>query len=56
MCPLQRGNQLEEIEGLENQRSLQVLDLSSNRIVSLSGLQDLHLLCSLNLEKNLVQI
>lgn len=57
LCPsAQRGNQLEEIEGLGDQKSLQVLDLSSNRIVSMSGLQSLQLLCSLNLEKNLVQI
>lgn len=57
LCPpAQRGNQLEEIEGLGDQKSLQVLDLSSNRIVSMSGLQSVQLLCSLNLEKNLVQI
>ncbi|KAG7233845.1 hypothetical protein INR49_006522, partial [Caranx melampygus] len=49
-----RGNQLERIEGLENQRSLQVLDLSLNRITSLSGLQNLHLVGSINLEKNLI--
>lgn len=56
LCPsAQKGNQLEEIEGLDDQKSLQVLNLSSNRIVSMSGLQSLQLLCSLNLEKNLVQ-
>uniref|UniRef100_A0A3Q0SQQ7 Leucine rich repeats and guanylate kinase domain containing n=1 Tax=Amphilophus citrinellus TaxID=61819 RepID=A0A3Q0SQQ7_AMPCI len=48
-----RGNQLERIEGLEHLKSLQVLDLSQNRITSLSGLQNLHLLGSINLEKNL---
>lgn len=53
---IQRGNQLKTIEGLENLKSLQVLDLSLNRINSLSGLQNLHLLCSINLEKNLVLI
>uniref|UniRef100_A0A3Q0T092 Leucine rich repeats and guanylate kinase domain containing n=1 Tax=Amphilophus citrinellus TaxID=61819 RepID=A0A3Q0T092_AMPCI len=51
-----RGNQLERIEGLEHLKSLQVLDLSQNRITSLSGLQNLHLLGSINLEKNLVLI
>uniref|UniRef100_A0A3B4ZV31 Leucine rich repeats and guanylate kinase domain containing n=1 Tax=Stegastes partitus TaxID=144197 RepID=A0A3B4ZV31_9TELE len=50
-----RGNQLETIEGLENLKSLQVLDLSMNRVSSLSGLQNLHLLGSINLEKNLEQ-
>ncbi|KAE8281400.1 Leucine-rich repeat and guanylate kinase domain-containing protein [Larimichthys crocea] len=49
-----RGNQLERIEGLENLKSLQVLDLSLNSIKSLSGLQNLHLLGSINLEKNLI--
>lgn len=53
---VQRGNQMERIEGLENMKSLQVLDLSLNRITSLSGLQNLHLLGSINLEKNLVLI
>uniref|UniRef100_A0A3B4GY09 Leucine rich repeats and guanylate kinase domain containing n=1 Tax=Pundamilia nyererei TaxID=303518 RepID=A0A3B4GY09_9CICH len=42
-----------KIEGLEHLKSLQVLDLSQNRITSLSGLENLHLLGSLNLEKNL---
>uniref|UniRef100_A0A8C4I5K9 Leucine-rich repeats and guanylate kinase domain containing n=1 Tax=Dicentrarchus labrax TaxID=13489 RepID=A0A8C4I5K9_DICLA len=50
-----RGNQLERIEGLENLKSLQDLDLSLNSINSLSGLQNLHLLGSINLEKNLEQ-
>ena len=53
---VQRGNQLERIEGLENLKSLQVLDLSVNRLSSLSGLQNLHLLGSVNLEKNLVLV
>ena len=47
---------MERIEGLENVKSLQVLDLSLNCITSLSGLQNLHLLGSINLEKNLVLI
>ncbi|XP_041833005.1 LOW QUALITY PROTEIN: leucine-rich repeat and guanylate kinase domain-containing protein [Melanotaenia boesemani] len=47
-----RGNQLERIESLDNLKCLQVLDLSLNRITSLSGLQNLHLLSSINLEKN----
>ncbi|XP_070710191.1 leucine-rich repeat and guanylate kinase domain-containing protein [Pempheris klunzingeri] len=50
-----RGNQLERIERLENLKSLQVLDLSLNRITSLSGLQNFHLLGSINLEKNLIR-
>ncbi|XP_037315692.2 leucine-rich repeat and guanylate kinase domain-containing protein [Pungitius pungitius] len=49
-----RGNQLERIEGLDNLKSLQVVDLSLNRIIALSGLQSLHLLGSINLEKNLI--
>ncbi|XP_068577535.1 leucine-rich repeat and guanylate kinase domain-containing protein isoform X2 [Cebidichthys violaceus] len=49
-----RGNQLERIEGLDYVKSLQVLDLSLNRITTLSGLQNLHLLGSINLEKNLI--
>ncbi|XP_034382206.1 leucine-rich repeat and guanylate kinase domain-containing protein [Cyclopterus lumpus] len=49
-----RGNQLERIEGLDKLTSLQVLDLSLNRITTLSGLQNLHLLGSINLEKNLI--
>ncbi|XP_030295321.1 leucine-rich repeat and guanylate kinase domain-containing protein isoform X2 [Sparus aurata] len=49
-----RGNQLVKIEGLENLKSLQVVDLSLNSIKSLSGLQNLHLLGSINLEKNLI--
>uniref|UniRef100_A0A7N8YAB7 Leucine-rich repeats and guanylate kinase domain containing n=1 Tax=Mastacembelus armatus TaxID=205130 RepID=A0A7N8YAB7_9TELE len=48
-----KGNQLERIEGLENLKNLQVLDLSMNSITSLSGLQNLCLLGSINLEKNL---
>ncbi|XP_047246107.1 leucine-rich repeat and guanylate kinase domain-containing protein isoform X5 [Girardinichthys multiradiatus] len=47
-----RGNQLKDTEGLENLQSLQVLDLSMNRITCLSGLQNLRFLCSINLEKN----
>ena len=35
-------------------RSLEVLDLSHNGISSLSGLQRLRVLCSVNLESNLV--
>lgn len=53
MC-IQRGNQLVGIEGLDNLKNLRVLDLSLNRITSLSGLQNLHLLGSINLEKNMV--
>ncbi|KAM3588195.1 uncharacterized protein V6R79_023856 [Siganus canaliculatus] len=49
-----RGNQLDRIEGLENLKSLRVLDLSLNRINTLCGLQNLHILGSLNLEKNLI--
>ncbi|XP_068442299.1 leucine-rich repeat and guanylate kinase domain-containing protein isoform X2 [Clinocottus analis] len=49
-----RGNQLERIEGLNKMKSLQVLDLSINRITTLSGLQNLHLVGSINLEKNLI--
>ncbi|RVE56713.1 hypothetical protein OJAV_G00224130 [Oryzias javanicus] len=47
-----RENQLCKIEGLENVKSLQVLDLSLNRVTCLTGLQSLQLLCSINLEKN----
>lgn len=53
---VQRGNQLERIEGLDKLKSLQVLNLSLNRIIALSGLQSLHLLGSINVEKNLVLI
>ncbi|XP_075967421.1 leucine-rich repeat and guanylate kinase domain-containing protein [Anarhichas minor] len=49
-----RGNQLESVEGLDNLKSLQVLDLSLNRITTLSGLHDLHALGSVNLERNLI--
>ncbi|XP_045568071.1 leucine-rich repeat and guanylate kinase domain-containing protein-like, partial [Salmo salar] len=49
-----RGNQIEKIENVETLRTLQVLDLSLNRITSLSGLQNLHLLGSINLESNLI--
>ncbi|XP_038843611.1 leucine-rich repeat and guanylate kinase domain-containing protein-like [Salvelinus namaycush] len=49
-----RGNQIEKIENVETLRTLQVLDLSLNRITSLSGLQNLHLLGSINLERNLI--
>ncbi|XP_056281447.1 leucine-rich repeat and guanylate kinase domain-containing protein [Pseudoliparis swirei] len=49
-----RGNKLERIEGLDKLTSLQVLDLSLNRVATLSGLQHLHLLGSINLEKNLI--
>lgn len=52
---IQRGNQIEKIENVETLRTLQVLDLSLNRITSLSGLQNLHLLGSINLESNLVR-
>ncbi|XP_055009834.1 leucine-rich repeat and guanylate kinase domain-containing protein [Boleophthalmus pectinirostris] len=48
------GNKLTKIEGLENQLNLQILDLSHNQISSLSGLQKLHVLCLLNLEKNTI--
>ena len=39
---------------METLRSLRVLDLSFNKIQSLSGLQDVTLLASLNVERNLV--
>ncbi|XP_041717942.1 leucine-rich repeat and guanylate kinase domain-containing protein-like isoform X1 [Coregonus clupeaformis] len=51
---IQRGNQIEKIENVETLRTLQVLDLSLNRITSLSGLQNLHLLGSINLERDLI--
>ncbi|XP_077357372.1 leucine-rich repeat and guanylate kinase domain-containing protein isoform X2 [Festucalex cinctus] len=47
-----RGNQLKSAEGLEKLKRLQTLDLSMNRIGSLAGLNDLHLLGSINLERN----
>ncbi|KAM6896120.1 leucine-rich repeat and guanylate kinase domain-containing protein [Lycodopsis pacificus] len=49
-----RGNQLERVEGLDNLKSLQVLDLSLNRIAALSGLHNLQALGSINLERNLI--
>ncbi|XP_068611663.1 leucine-rich repeat and guanylate kinase domain-containing protein [Brachionichthys hirsutus] len=49
-----RGNQLKRIEGLENLKSLQVLDLSLNSIDCLAALQNLHFLGTINLEKNLI--
>ncbi|KAI5618023.1 leucine-rich repeat and guanylate kinase domain-containing protein isoform X2 [Silurus asotus] len=49
-----KGNLLRKIENLQTLQSLQILDLSSNRIQSMSGLQDLHLLGSLNLESNMI--
>uniref|UniRef100_A0AAR2LF35 Guanylate kinase-like domain-containing protein n=1 Tax=Pygocentrus nattereri TaxID=42514 RepID=A0AAR2LF35_PYGNA len=52
-------NSFSEIRGLEKCSSLThlsiVLDLSSNRIQSLSGLQNLHFLGSINLESNLIR-
>ncbi|XP_068163378.1 leucine-rich repeat and guanylate kinase domain-containing protein [Antennarius striatus] len=49
-----RGNRLKKIEGLENLKSLQVLDLSVNSIDCLSGFQNLDFLGTINLEKNLI--
>ncbi|XP_062338774.1 leucine-rich repeat and guanylate kinase domain-containing protein [Osmerus eperlanus] len=49
-----RGNQITKIENMETLRSLHVVDLSFNKIQSLSGLQDLILLGSVNLERNLI--
>ncbi|XP_058272588.1 leucine-rich repeat and guanylate kinase domain-containing protein isoform X4 [Hemibagrus wyckioides] len=51
---LPKGNLIKKIENLQTLRSLQILDLSSNRIQSLSGLQDLHLLGNINLESNMI--
>lgn len=50
-----RGNVIHKIENLQTLRNLQVLDLSCNRIQSLAGLQNLHLLGTVNLENNLVK-
>ncbi|XP_036431459.1 leucine-rich repeat and guanylate kinase domain-containing protein [Colossoma macropomum] len=50
-----RGNLIKKIENLHTLRTLQVLDLSSNRIQNLSGLQNLHFLGSINLESNLIR-
>ncbi|PWA15620.1 hypothetical protein CCH79_00016640, partial [Gambusia affinis] len=47
-----KGNQLSSVEGLENLRNIQVLDLSRNCITSLSGLQNLRYLYFIDLEKN----
>uniref|UniRef100_A0A3P8Z8D4 Guanylate kinase-like domain-containing protein n=1 Tax=Esox lucius TaxID=8010 RepID=A0A3P8Z8D4_ESOLU len=47
-----RGNRIETIENMDTLRTLQVLDLSLNRISSLFGLQNLCLLGSINLESN----
>ncbi|XP_050962941.1 leucine-rich repeat and guanylate kinase domain-containing protein [Labeo rohita] len=49
-----KGNVIQKIENLQTLRNLQVLDLSCNRIQSLSGLQNLHLLGNINLESNLI--
>ncbi|KAI4886169.1 hypothetical protein NFI96_033331 [Prochilodus magdalenae] len=49
-----RGNLIKKIEKLHTLRALQVLDLSSNRIQSLAGLQNLHFLGTINLESNLI--
>uniref|UniRef100_A0AAV2IVF1 Guanylate kinase-like domain-containing protein n=1 Tax=Knipowitschia caucasica TaxID=637954 RepID=A0AAV2IVF1_KNICA len=49
-----KGNKLTKVEGLENQRCLRELDLSHNQISSLFGLQHLHVLCLLNMNKNMV--
>uniref|UniRef100_A0A3P8Z8Z2 Guanylate kinase-like domain-containing protein n=1 Tax=Esox lucius TaxID=8010 RepID=A0A3P8Z8Z2_ESOLU len=49
-----RGNRIETIENMDTLRTLQVLDLSLNRISSLFGLQNLCLLGSINLESNQV--
>uniref|UniRef100_A0A3P9N6U7 Leucine rich repeats and guanylate kinase domain containing n=1 Tax=Poecilia reticulata TaxID=8081 RepID=A0A3P9N6U7_POERE len=47
-----RGNQLHCAEGLEKLQKIQVLDLSRNCITSISGIQNLHFLYLINLEKN----
>ncbi|KAM4712365.1 leucine-rich repeat and guanylate kinase domain-containing protein [Anableps anableps] len=47
-----RRNQLKDVEGLEKLNNLQILDLSMNCITSLSGLKNLHFLCSINLKRN----
>ncbi|KAM9771613.1 leucine-rich repeat and guanylate kinase domain-containing protein isoform 3-T3 [Syngnathus typhle] len=47
-----RGNQLQSTEGLENLKRIQTLDLSVNYISSLAGLTNLHLLGSINMERN----
>ncbi|KAL0963045.1 hypothetical protein UPYG_G00348980 [Umbra pygmaea] len=49
-----RGNQIERVEGVDTLKTLRVLDLSLNRIGSLSGLQELRALASINLEGNLI--
>ncbi|XP_034019585.1 leucine-rich repeat and guanylate kinase domain-containing protein isoform X2 [Thalassophryne amazonica] len=51
---LPRGNQLETTEGLESLNHLLDLDLSLNRITSISGLQNQQLLGSINLENNMI--
>ncbi|XP_073508589.1 leucine-rich repeat and guanylate kinase domain-containing protein isoform X2 [Phyllobates terribilis] len=46
------SNQIKNITGLENLKSLQTLDLSSNQITSLEGLEGLKFLQTLNIEDN----
>ncbi|XP_073437082.1 leucine-rich repeat and guanylate kinase domain-containing protein [Dendrobates tinctorius] len=46
------SNQIKNITGLENLKSLQTLDLSSNQITSLEGLEGLKFLQTLNIQDN----
>ncbi|KAG9489844.1 hypothetical protein GDO78_005653 [Eleutherodactylus coqui] len=46
------SNQIKNITGLENLKSLQTLDLSSNQITSLEGLEGLEFLQTLDLQDN----
>ncbi|CAH2275482.1 leucine-rich repeat and guanylate kinase domain-containing [Pelobates cultripes] len=46
------ANQIKNITGLENLKTLQVLDLSCNQISTLEGLEGLEFLQTLNLEDN----
>lgn len=50
----QKANQIQRVENMDSLRALQTLDLSYNRIQSLSGLQNLDYLGVINLEGNLV--
>lgn len=46
------SNQIKDITGLENLKSLQTLDLSSNQITGLEGLEGLEFLQTLSLQDN----
>ncbi|XP_023686904.2 leucine-rich repeat and guanylate kinase domain-containing protein isoform X5 [Paramormyrops kingsleyae] len=52
---LEKANQIQRVENMDCLRALQTLDLSYNRIQSLSGLQNLDYLGVINLEGNLVR-